>query len=207
MAKAASKAKATGFDPTKNIATTKASSKSTLAAHQAKGVVADSVDQYVKLHAQIKLLEGQQDKFKDAVLIEAKKTFANRVFDGTTGNLKILGNAESVTFITQNSGSNLLESDLEVIATFGKKAVESLTEPDLSNLKFKPDFISESKNRKRLFDALAKEFSSDELTDMFQPLAHKVTATAIESAVIHVKTADELADLYAALKLKAYIKA
>jgi len=204
MAKAASKAK--GFNPLESVAASKAS-KSSLASHQTKGSVAASVDQYASLHGQIKLLEGQQEKFKNEVVAEAKSAFAKRVFDGMTGNLKILGNDESVTFITQNSGSGLTGEDLETIATeFGKKAVAALTEADLGSLKFKSDFISSSDNQKRMFDALAKAFSSDELAEMFQPITHKVKATAIESAVIHVKSADELADLYTALKLKAYIK-
>jgi hypothetical protein len=196
------------FNPFDNAAEEpKKTSKSSLASHQAKGVVASAVDQYAELAAQIKNLEGKQDGFKDTVLGEVKMVFAKRVFDGITGNLKILGNDESVTFITQNSGSGLSKSEIkEIAAEFGKKAADSLTEEDLASLKFKPDFIASADNQKRMYAALAKEFSSEELAGMFQPTMFKVTATAIESAVVHVKSADELKKLYTALKLKAYIK-
>ena len=208
MAKSPAKKPAakTTFDPFAKVASSKAKSSS-LAVIQTKGQTASAVDQYADLHAQIKLLEGQQEGFKDEILGEAKSAFAERLFDGQSGNLKVLGTNESVTFITQNSGSGLNASDLEILTEkFGKKTVAALTEPDLGSLKFKPDFIGSAENQKRLFETLARTFNQDELAEMFQPITHKVKSTVIESAVEHVKSAEELADLYTALKLKAYIK-
>lgn len=207
MARSAKKTetKTTDFNPFK--VKKNSSSKSSLASHQAKGTIAEAVDEYHRVQSEIKLLEGQQETCKNTVLAEARSVFAERQINGEQGNLKILGKEESVTFITQNSGSQLSEEDLNLIEEkFGKKTLNALTEPDLASLKFNPSFIGNETTQKRLFDALAKTFSKDELENMFQPIAHKVKADTVTEAVKYVKSADQLADLYTALKLKSYIK-
>jgi len=181
--------------------------KSSLAAHQTKGATAEAVDEYHRLQSEIKMLEGQQEAFKHEVLDEAKAVFATRLFDGQKGNIKILGKTESVTFITQNSGSMLTEEDLAIAAEkFSKKTIAALTEPDLGSLKFNPEFIGSESMQKRLFEALGKTFNKAELEEMFLPIGHKVKSDTVEQAVKYVKSASELADLYQTLKLKAYIK-
>ena len=207
MAKAPKKEKEKKeFNPLNNFAASKAK-PSALASVQTKGSIASSIDQYVDMQKQIKRLENEQEKFKDEVVSEAKIVFAKRVFDGISGNLKLLGNEETLTFITQNSGSSLTSAEVAIIAEkFGKKAAADLTESDLSTLKFKPDFIASEANQKRIFAALNKVFNEEELAEMFQPISSKAKSTAIESAVNHVDSADDLANLYTALKLKAYIK-
>jgi hypothetical protein len=207
MARSAKKpeAKQADFNPFKVKKTS--TSKSSLASHQTKGATAEAVDEYHRLQSEIKMLEGQQEAYKNTVLSESRAVFAERQMNGEAGNLKILGKSESVTFITQNSGSQLVEEDLNLIEEkFGKKTVNALVEPDLGSLRFNPAFIGNETTQKRLFDALAKAFSQDELETMFLPIAHKVKADTVTEAVKYVKSADQLADLYTALKLKSYIK-
>lgn len=207
MAKAPAKKaeKNEGFDPFKVKKTSK--SKSELASFQLKGPQAKAVDEYAKIHKEIKLLEGKQESFKNTVVSEAKAQFAKRHIDGQSGNLKILGESDSVTFIAQNAGSMLTAEDLEVISEkFGEKTMAALTETDYGSLKFQGDFIKSESNQKKLFEVLSKGFKKEELEQMFLPIASKVVDNVIDEAVKHVKTADSLADLYTALKIKAYIK-
>jgi hypothetical protein len=195
------------FNPLKNIKTEANSAKSgkSLETYDAKEKAA--IDQYVQLIREIKNLESQSDTCKDSILSEAKSQFAKRQMSGKAGNFKMLGNDETLTFICQNAGSTLKDENYQELVDFaGKKAAENLLESDVSSLKFNPDFIKQKENQDRIFAALAKAFSQDELAEMFLPVGYKPVDNVIEKATDYAKNADQLEKIYTLLKLKAYIK-
>ncbi len=201
------KAQKEQFNPLKNMKKTSESSKSSLTSIQASDPIASSVDEYARIQAEIKHLEGERDSYKKPITDEGKAKYAERMMSGQLGNIKLIGNEHMVTFIAQNSSSQLTESDIQnAEEKFGKKVITDLVTVDLSSLKFNPDFVGNEAVQAKIFASLEKAFKPEELAAMFLPVSSKVVDNVLERATNHVKTAANLVELYDALKIKCYIK-
>src|SRR4051812_31715705 len=65
-------------------------------------VIKAAVDEYKRISAEMKNLEGQLSGHKSVVETYAKGIFAERHVKGVTGNFNIDGNADTVQFQAQN---------------------------------------------------------------------------------------------------------
>jgi len=196
------------FDPFANVASSKGkkAGSSTLGSVAGTGVGAE-IDNFVKAARQIKDLESEKSASKDTVMIFANQEFAKRQRAGQSGNFRIEGNSESVTFIAQAKGSALAGDTMGVLKEkWGIEVVAAVTEVDLSSLKFNPEIIGNAELQQKIFAALENALTKEVRANLFLPVTYKVKTDVLDVAPTVTKTATELAQLYSDLKLTSYIR-
>lgn len=170
--------------------------------------VKEAIDNYCSISQEISKLEGLKKSYSLPIQEAATSLFCSRMMSKDVGNIKLQGNQGVVTYIVQNSSSALTEEDVQkLVARFGDKVAEELVETDIASLKLNPAYIAKEENQKKLFAALQKSFTAEELENIFTPVTSKVVDNVVEKAVDYAKSSEELADLYKFLKIKNYVKA
>lgn len=165
-----------------------------------------TVDEYCQLADELKVMESLVEEKKQAIVDHGLLTIAERAMAGQHGNVKLQGNERLVSFILQNNSRGMASEDVNAITDkWGKKAA-TLFELDPASVKLNSKYLAENPDVRDQFEAAIATLGEDVLRQIFTPIQYKAIPTAIEDAAAVVKTADDLAALYADMKLVKSVK-
>lgn len=167
--------------------------------------IAVAIDDFRESSDQEKHFKGLATVYKDTILAFARPQYAQRLISGLDGSFKILGASSAVTFVVTDDASGLAEDEVDVIAgRWGKKLVTELIMQDFGSLRFDKGVLEA--NYKTVVKALRAGIPEDILDKLFQPMLMKAVPGAAKIAALHAKNCEELTELLASLKVKAYLK-
>jgi hypothetical protein len=186
------------FAPKKN-----AVKKSTLDVSKANEV-AEEIDSYVKLAAEIKSLEAQQAIVKAKIMDYAEDEFAKNLSKGDHANFKLAGDKDSVTFIAQNSGSQITEEDLVKAKHESGEIVDELVHVDYGSIRINGDVFE--KHADKISALLIKGLGAEVASELFSAPAYGVKKDVLKQISEAGLKTDEVRTLVAGLKIKRYIR-
>jgi len=172
--------------------------------------IKDAVDEFKKIKAEIKNLEGQLAGTSAVLSTFGRAQFAERHMNGQasgTGNFIIDGHTDTVSFQYQNAGSGLADEDFQAFATaHGEKAAQELLRLDLGSIKLNSDTISKPGVMDMVVNAL-QSLPPEILENLFTAASYVVTDDVFVKARGHAKSAEDYAAIMADLKVKNFLKA
>lgn len=170
-------------------------------------IVKAAVDQYKHLAAEIKRLEGEQSAHKAVLSTYGRQIFAERQTKEISGNFHIQGEAESVTYIYQNSNSALGEEAYAAfVASHGEEAAETLLALDAASVRFNAEVLTEDGVMEKVVNAL--QVLPKELLDrLFTGAGYAVKDEVFIKAREFAKTPAEYQAIMNDLRVKNYVKA
>ena len=168
--------------------------------------VAQAVDDYKKLSAQIKSLEGELARSKGVLEQFGRLTFAQRQTRNHGGNFYIDGNEDTVSFQYQNASSALAGDDYQAfVSRRGEEAANALLEINVASVKFDPKTLEEPGVMDQVVTAL-QALPEELLERLFTPATYGVVDEVFVRARPFAKTPEEYAALMHDLKVRNYVK-
>ena len=163
-----------------------------------------AIDDYARIHAEIKSLEGEKEQCRNEIEPFAKEKYAERLFEGTSGNFKLSGEKSVVSFITMAKSKNIGQTQYEELEqTWGSEVVETCLKKDIGTVKFDSEVYEAHKELiNKTIAALGEKIGAP----LFVGMAYKVPKNILEIVASQVESAEDLKQLLAKLEITTQIR-
>jgi len=205
MANSARKSKAKSVSPFTVVkSVSKKASKSGLKEVNVPKSLVASIDDYARIHAEIKSLEAEKDQCKNDVSSFGKESFAKRLFKGITGNFKLEGDDSVLSFLTIAKSKNMGQEQYEEFEEkWGTEVAESCLKKDIGTVKFDADVYEANEDViNKALTALGEKIGAP----LFVGMAYKVPKNILDKVADKVDSSDDLEELIEELQITTQIR-